>query len=258
MPQRPTRKFISLRFGLLVTVVFVTFNFCKKDKIIYRLNEYGIAPLPKDSNPEMRQMYDEMTANEFEVAINEKSIYGESGGDKSIIMRGKTDPDDEVEIELDGKRFRPGSDGQWSFYDGSFQSFPGRQVSVRIFSKGELVRAKNLYFPKASPATLSGINYNLSGITRTGHSLHWNPDPENPVHKNLLWIGQEPDGNYSDHYYLIDDNGNYAMDDFLSDRRLKRFEFQLISFAAISARIGSRKLLFSFESTDYHEYEIVD
>jgi hypothetical protein len=214
--------------------------------------------MPNNASAEMRRIYYTLQSDDYEVFVIDNAAFEkETPGKGEIMVSGRTETSDKISVHLDDTVISAKVDGQWFSATEAFRKFYGKSVNIKIMSGTDVITQGNYYIPKRQIAKLTG-EYNEEGLSRQGASFTWTPDKDDPCGKIFLRYMQYDQGGkiFGSGVKILENNGSYKLDEVLSDPALKRIDLDLISGNWIAANLMGRKLVFSFETVNYHEYKV--
>ncbi len=219
-----------------------------------------------NDNSEVSRILDDIDNPAYTVAIIDNPNYGKfsSTAGYDVIMSG-TSPQN-VTIALNGVVYRPKEKGQWLQQDERLKQYYGKNVAISI-GVGTSKEDFNIYVPQPALVKKLGEPRSMK-IKRTGNELEWTPDLKNPSGKvSLVYeLYEQADQDetddasimYKSDAILLDDKGQFKLDEILSDTRCKKIYFRLVSGNTASTQKIDGKLLFHISTYDQHEYIIAD
>jgi hypothetical protein len=232
-------------------------------------NESARFAVPEAANSEAKRIYNDMVDNDYTFGIIDNTNYGTYHPDLAshIMFSGKTEPSDDISVELNDETYSPKTNGQWLKTGIVFKNYIGVTVNVKIKSGSTLLSENDIYVPSghlASRLTLTSSEdpcKNGGEINRTGNTLNWTPDPANTSGYVLLKYSLCDIG---DHNLDLDaeavlDNGSYNIDHLLTNTSVKKIFFSLVSGNTSSAITPTgNKISFCIATFDHHTYYVVD
>jgi hypothetical protein len=214
--------------------------------------------MPNNASPEMKRIYYTLQSYDYQVYVIDNAmseVVAPEGRD--TMVSGKTEPSDGISVQLDDTIISARANGQWLSATEAFRRFYGNFVNIKIMSGKEIIKEGRFYIPKRQIAKLTG-EYTPEGLSRNGASFTWTPDKDDPCGKIFLRYMQYDQAGkiIGSGVKILDNNGSYKLDEELKDAAIKRIDLDLISGNWIAANLMGRKLVFAFETVNFHEYEI--
>lgn len=253
-----------LILGLAVTLLASS---CQKNSLSSdkRGKSNPVAKLSRDGlNSEGLRIADAIDKYDYEVAIVDNPNYGlfSQNAESDIYIAGRSDVS--LTVTINGAQFQPvDADGHWWKQDIALKNFFGQTVTVHLEDNADgSSHDATLYIPTQLQASKLSIGDGVE-INRTGNTLNWNPDPDNPTGKAVIYYTLYDNDDYagnsgfiSSDADIVDDNGSLNIDYLISDPQVKRINFIIGRGNATSFVANGHKVLFDIRSCDSHEYII--
>lgn len=205
-----------------------------------------------------------LSGAEHSVGVSDNPNFGHFSDmpEYDIFISGASDKS--LKINVDGQEYSANERGRWLRSDARLKLLYGKTVTIQM-QDDRTTSNYSMYVPK--PALVQKLGAPRSNeISRTGNTLKWTPDPNNTYGKVLMicrlfntsGFGEPNNGSTASKYYLLDDDGEYSLDNILADPSAKRINFMLVTGNAVAFESNGVKTVFDIRCTDSHEYEIVD
>lgn len=212
--------------------------------------------LLSDENQEVIRILNDINNPKYEIAIIDNPNYGEfsNAPEYDIMISGASKPN--ISIEIDGNTYLPSPEGQWLKQNIDFKQYYGKEVTINITNGNDIFEFQR-YIP--NPILVNRLSDNESNvIERNDNELNWIPDSNNPSGKiSLLYhLYDNEDNIYKSDAILLEDDGNFSIDEIIEDLNCHKIYFQVISGNTVSVNFQEEKLLFHISTYDHHEYLI--
>jgi hypothetical protein len=169
-----------------------------------------------------------------------------------------------VKVTVDGRSYLPDATGGFLKQGIEFKDYYGKTVNVSIEDAGSR-KDYSFYVPKQATAKKLGQPQS-NHINRTGNTLEWTPDANSTTGKLVLYYTLYKEGTtaayddaviYKQEAVLLDDNGQYSLDNILADTAITKINFILTTGNAVAFQTkDGKKLTFDIKSCDSHEYNM--
>jgi hypothetical protein len=242
----------------------ITFYSCNKEKNIAPTHEpYKLLNWLNTAgfNTSANAIANAVQGHTQEVSIMDNPNYGVlTASTNDIYFSGKSNPG--LTININGDNYTASTDGQWMHnVRAKLNDYFDNDLTI-IISKGAHVERYTLHQPQKIIATNLLLN-NSTEISRAGNIIHWNADAKNTSQKILLSYTLYDNAEYMNgasviktQSEIVDDDGEFSLDNILADAKVKRIAFKLVRGNAISFMDEDDKMLFHISCVDHHEYVV--
>lgn len=256
---------LKVQSQVILLLLFVAMSCSKEDAKSVKPNENN-GPLEqlqqyKNLNAEADRIVDDVQDPDWHFGITADAGWGTldmSPESNDLLMSGKTPTN--LELFIDGDKYTPArSDGTWFQGNSTFPGYYGKTVDIEIILGNDQFTFER-YIPEPVLANKLSPNGSMT-IDRTGNTLEWTPDPDNPSNKLGLYYNLYDSTSFSTAAYdgdvlIIDDDGSYNFDHLISDSKCKRISLSLVNGNTASFTVKGEKYLFDISTYDNHNYLI--
>ena len=257
------KKSLILSLVLLSTIIS-----CKKESsdtsTEIQFGQFRIG-LESPLNDACLNFLNEMANGTYSVGVSDNPNFGNfasSHPESDIFINGKAKP--HLKIEVDNMTYQTDDNGQILTQDINLKRLYGKEVNIKI-SDENTSQTYKIYVPKPALVTKLGQSQSID-INRKGNTLKWTPDPSSPFKKICLYyvpydnpeFGGTNSTPVTAKRVFIDDDGEFSLDEILSNTNIKRINFMLISGNAVAFTSQGVKTVFDIRTSDSHEYVITD
>jgi hypothetical protein len=259
------KKFsFSVKVVLCLLSSVIIFYSCTKEKNITATHEpYKLLNWLNTAgfNSHANAIANAIEGHTQEVSIMDNPNFGApTTSTNDIYFSGKSNKG--VSININGDKYTASADGQWMHNARTkLSDYFDKDLTITI-SKVDNTETYRLHQPQKINATNLLVN-NSAEIMRAGTIIHWNADAKNTSQKVLLSYTLYDNAEYMSgvgaiktQSEIIDDDGEFNLDNILADAKVKRIAFQLVRGNAVSFMDGDDKMLFHISCVDHHEYVV--
>ena len=246
---------------ILILTIGLTMFSCSKENLTSNLKNLNI-----EDNLEAQRIYNIYKNKDFSNGFYAESNFGNPLTPFQTKVNGMVPAD--YSIEIDKQTIKPDGVGQregmFLYSNNNYLDYFGRTISFKLQDSKNSTEYE-IYVPKplsVSPIFLYEGEYATMNINRTGNNMEWEADPNSSgiLLKYKLFDKEvfTEDANLLDFgYKIIDDNGNYNIDDLLTDTDVKVVNLTFIRANAVNfVTKDDKNVMFSFQAIDSHYYII--